>query len=90
MVSPRQTRSSEPLHEELNSILTFPKPTERKATSSTPAKNGTNPNSESHDALPAQLVEELAQILADILVEDFQADRRATVGSLSRSNRTFQ
>lgn len=39
--------------------------------------------------LPPTLIQELAQLLADILVQDFQADRAATVGSLPQTNRKF-
>ena len=39
--------------------------------------------------LSPTLIRELAQLLAEMLVEDFHADRGATVGSLPQTNRKF-
>lgn len=44
-------------------------------------------NLEPTSQLSPTLIRDLAQLLADLLVEDFQADRRATVGSLPRTDR---
>ena len=80
MVSSRQTRFSNPPLDHGNSCLAPPIPSEHGDPGSTIEEKRTIP-------IPAQLVEELAQLLADILVEDFQQHRRATVGSLSRTDR---
>lgn len=90
MVSPQQTRFSQPSLDYGNPDLASPIPLEHKPTCSAPVEKPTTRNSTSQLRLPAQLDGELVRILADILVEDFQADRGLTVGSLPQNNRNIR
>lgn len=89
MASPRQTRFSIPSLDYGNPDFASPIPLEPKTTCSTPVETLTTHNSTFQVRLPAQLVGELAEILADILVEEFQGDRRVTVGSPQQNNRNL-